>query len=72
MLSKDERQEIMHLVQSQKFNQDMRKVKRNHNDSKINRLIDIDNYIKFLNVANAFTNHRIKSLKKIQGENFKI
>ena len=72
-LSKEEKQEFLRLAGSVELKKDFRAIK------KIAALyrargaaVDLDSYLKFLSVSNAFVNHRRKKFRKIKGETFRI
>ena len=72
ILSKNEKNELLEMSRSKDFKNDMRKLSENKKKY-IRKSSDyLDNYIKVLNLTNAFTNHTQKKLKKIKGKNFKL
>ncbi|MCS7232178.1 MAG: hypothetical protein RMJ67_08590 [Elusimicrobiota bacterium] len=66
MISKSEKEELLKLLQSKKFKEDMRIVSKNkHNPFVKEGTVDIDKYIEFLNQYNKFINHTPKKFKPI-------
>jgi hypothetical protein len=67
-ISRIEKQELLAKSHSLKIKSDFQSLMKNRDRFKIN----FDEYIKFLNFANFFVNHRQKPFKKIKGNIFKI
>ena len=72
-LSKEEKQEFLRLAASAQLNRDFKAIK------KISALYrakscagNLDDYLRFLNLSNAFVNHKRKKLHKIKGRIFRI
>ena len=68
-LGKKEKAELLRLASSVSLKRDLRslKTRRIAGNTK-----NVDLYLKFLNVANAFAGHTQKTFRKIQGHYFKI
>ncbi len=65
-LTEQERLELKQLSQSEKFKQDLKKIKETRiNPCMVNGKIDVDLWIKFLTEFNEFINHEPKPFKKI-------
>lgn len=67
-ISRIEKQELLAKSHSSEIKSDFRLLIKNRDRFKIN----FDEYIKFLNFANFFVNHRRKPFKRIKGNIFKI
>ena len=70
-LTDREKQELLDSAHSSKLREDFRQIEERHNEY-IKRSFTADDYIEFLNLTNTMINHKRKSFKKIQGDNFKI
>jgi len=70
-LNEVEKQEMLKVSQSMQLKQDFRRLRENRGKySDTQNIGTIDEYIEFLNFANAFANHAVKPFKKIDGKNF--
>ena len=72
-LSKEEKQEFLRLAGSAELKKDFKAIK------KIAALYrarscanDLDSYVKFLTLSNAFIDHRRKKFRRIKGKSFRI
>lgn len=69
-LSREEKEELLNLSSSAQVNKDFQVIKQNQ--SRLLNRCSIDRYIIFLSVSNSFIGHRLKTFKKIEGDNFKL
>lgn len=72
-LNKEEKEELLKLSRSVRLKEDFQTIRKNRNYIfKGKDEINLDRFIKFLTIANAFANHKKKPFKKIEGNNFKL
>ncbi len=73
LISREEKQELLELSRSLRLKKDLQIIKKNCYMPFIKEgKIDLDKYIKFLTLCNAFINHNLKPFRKIEGDDFKI
>jgi len=59
------------IIFSKSLNKDIRKMEENRFNF-IDKKMDVDEYIKFLNFYNEFIGHKMRKFEKIKGNNWKI
>lgn len=74
MLSKEEKKELLRLSVSAQLRKDFRMIKMHSDISRKKGFLNnnMDFYLRFLTVSNAFANHKQKKFQKMKGENFRI
>ena len=70
ILKKEEKEEFLHLAKSMALREDFQNMRRI--SDRYRGKLSFDEYIDFLNVFNAFINHRRKRVKKMTGNKFKL
>ncbi|MBU2103218.1 MAG: hypothetical protein ABH865_07190 [Candidatus Omnitrophota bacterium] len=72
-LTNEEKQELLSVAASSRVRQDFRALRQNRTVlSKKNRTGNLEEYLHFLTVSNAFANHALKPLDKMVGSNFRM
>ena len=69
-LKKAEIRELLRLSASAKLRSDFQALHSNR--SRLENKFNIDLYIRFLTISNAFANHAPKKLRKMIGDNFRM
>ena len=67
-LTRDEKKELRRLAHSSALKNDCRKMKKTNHRKEIVP----DEFIRFVDFFNAFTNHPLKPFRKITGNHFKL
>jgi len=67
-MTSEEKTELRQLVYSSALKDDCRKMKKMNQERKIVP----DEFIRFVDFFNAFTNHPLKPFRKITGNHFKL
>ncbi len=72
-LTKQEKEELLHLSDSPKLKEDFERMRKNR-ELRLKKQggVDLGTFIKFLTVTNAMFNHQPKPFKKMFGKNFKL
>jgi len=73
MLSKEEKDELLKLSRCVQLKKDFQNIRKNRYIPFMRKgTIDLNKYVEFLTLSNAFTNHKQKPFRKIEGDNFKL
>ena len=72
-LSEEEKQELLRLSASPELKKDFRAIKKAAASYRARTSTDnLDDYLKFLSLTNAFVNHKRKKFHKIKGGIFRM